>query len=87
MKPRPIVLLSFGLQRLCGGFEDYLALNAPLLLRRGDGTDECDAASVGKDLVRRLTARVEFPVTGWVLVRRVQDRFLEEPTIHLSVGV
>ena len=43
-------------------------------------------APLGFDLVRRLAAPVELPVAGRVLVRRVQNRLLEETGVHLAYG-
>ncbi len=47
-------------------------------VRVRDRRDERDLAALGEDPVRRLAAGVELPVPGRVLVRRVQDRLLEE---------
>ena len=81
-----VVLLRLGFERLRGRVEDHLALDAFALLRLRDRRDELDLASLREDLVRRLTARVELPVAGRVLVRRVQDRLLEESGVHLASG-
>ena len=64
--------------------EDPLLLDPLLLLRLRDRRDERDLAALGKDPVRRLPARVELQVAGRVLVRRVQDRLLEECRVHLA---
>ena len=50
----------------------------------GIGVMKATLRTLGEDPVRRLAARVQLPVAGWVLVGRVQDRLLEESRIHLA---
>jgi hypothetical protein len=47
--------------------------------------DKFRAAAALDNLLRRLTLIVEFPVSRWVFVRRVQDRMFEEWIGHLNV--
>lgn len=35
-----------------------------------------------RDLLRRLAARIQFPVLGGVFVGRIKDRMLEEAVFH-----
>ncbi len=68
-------------QPLRGLMEDYRGLPRAILLRLRDRRDG-HLAPLAEDPVRRLRVPVESRVAGRVLVRRVQDRLLEESEIR-----
>src|SRR5262245_8408528 len=53
-------------------------------LRLGDGRDELRAPTRLNDLVGRLAVLIQFPMATWVIVRRVEDRLVEEGISHLG---
>jgi hypothetical protein len=77
--PGLVVLLLLGREPLAF-VEDHLGLlrAALALLRPGNRSDERHAPALVEDAVGRLPVRVQLPVDGRVLVRRVQDGPFEE---------
>ena len=55
----------------------------PRFFGLGMRRDEGGAAAALDDVLRRLPVRTELPMPGRALVRRVQDRVLEESVVHV----
>ena len=55
------------------------------LSRLRNRRDEFCMAAALDDPLRRLALSIELPRAGWVLVRRIKDRMLEETVIQVGV--
>ena len=79
---RRVILLVFRRQAPALIEDQFFLLSAAAFLGFRDGRNERDRTTLLDDPVGRLARRVEFPVVGWVLVRRVEDWLLEEGNAH-----
>jgi PepSY-associated TM region len=79
-----IVLLRFCGKPFAFVENDLLLLGLYLVLSGlGDRSDELRAAAAFNGALRRL-AIVEFPIAGWVLIRRVENGPLEELIVQIE---
>ena len=86
MKAGQVVLLRFRPELLRTLVEDELGRGRAGLLRRRDRRDERDLATGLDDLVGGLASRVKLPMARGVIVRRVENRSLEESGVHGGVN-